>query len=294
MKLPASINKKKLEELYRKFNKREFIHPDPLEFVCKYRDPADREVVGLIASSLAFGNVKQIIKSVNSVLEKLDPAPAQFLKQIQDRRLLTLYPQFKHRWTTGDDVSSFLIGIKKILMRFGSIQECFAAGIKSNSPTTLPALAPFVNELLTSSGIQKSSLMPLPEKGSACKRLNLFLKWMVRHDEVDPGGWDCIAPAQLIIPLDTHMHCIGCSLNLTQRKQGDMKTALEITEAFRKFSPEDPTKYDFALTRLGIRDEYSVEEFLNRCGMPMIRPNASKKLQKEKRGINPAKSKILL
>ncbi len=97
-------------------------------------------------------------------------------------------------------------------------------------------------------------LLPSPGKGSACKRLNLFLRWMVRSDDVDPGGWSGVDAGKLIVPLDTHMHRMGLEVGLTRRKQADMQAALEVTRAFRTIAPEDPVRYDFALTRLGIHD----------------------------------------
>ncbi|MBW2545477.1 MAG: TIGR02757 family protein, partial [Deltaproteobacteria bacterium] len=106
--------------------------------------------------------------------------------------------------------------------------------------------------------------VPLPAKGSACKRLNLFLRWMVRRDDVDPGGWDDIPPSKLVIPLDTHMHRICLAFGFTKRKQADMKTALEITDSFRAIVPDDPVRYDFALTRLGIRKDAAPASLLNK------------------------------
>ncbi|MCD6487215.1 MAG: TIGR02757 family protein, partial [Syntrophobacterales bacterium] len=111
-----------------------------------------------------------------------------------------------------------------------------------------------------------NSLLPSPAKGSACKRLNLFLRWMVRHDDVDPGGWDDISSSKLIIPLDTHMHRICLALGITKRKQADMKTALEITRSFQVMAPHDPVRYDFALTRLGIRKDTDITSFLYKFG----------------------------
>jgi uncharacterized protein (TIGR02757 family) len=116
-------------------------------------------------------------------------------------------------------------------------------------------------------------LLADPRDKSACKRLNLYLRWMVRRDDVDPGGWEGVRPAQLVVPLDVHMHRIGRALGLTQRQQADCRTALEVTEAFRKISPEDPVKYDFALTRLGIRDDTNLDAFLARCGIGPTAPS---------------------
>jgi len=119
----------------------------------------------------------------------------------------------------------------------------------------VPALHLFAEELRDAAGNLEGHLLPRPARGSACKRLNLFLRWMVRRDEIDPGGWDAVSPARLIVPLDTHMHRICGSLGLTKRSQADLQAALEITEAFRAFAPDDPVRYDFAISHLGIRGE---------------------------------------
>ena len=107
----------------------------------------------------------------------------------------------------------------------------------------------------------RNSLLPLPDRGSACKRLNLFMRWMVRQDAVDPGGWSGVPLSKLIIPLDTHMHRISRAMGLTSRRQADMGTAMEVTRAFQKFAPDDPLRYDFVLTRLGIRKDMDVTQF---------------------------------
>ena len=156
-----------------------------------------------------------------------------------------------------------LWGLKKTIERFGSLNRCFLHGMSDNDDTVLPAMIFFAKEL--NGGRNKQGhLVPLPEKGSACKRMNLFLRWMVRKDRVDPGGWGGIPLSKLIIPLDTHMHRICLSLKLTKRKNADMRTAIEITRSFRKMVPGDPVRYDFALTRLGIRRDADLDAFLAR------------------------------
>ena len=110
--------------------------------------------------------------------------------------------------------------------------------------------------------MKENSLLPCPEKGSACKRFHLFLRWMVRNDAVDPGGWDGISASKLIVPLDVHMHRICMRLGLTSRAQADLKTALEVTGRFRAIVPEDPVRYDFALTRIGIRNDIDLAEIM--------------------------------
>jgi len=255
------ITREKLDTLYDLYNHREFVHPDPLEFLYAYSDPCEREVVGLIASSLAYGRVVQILKSVSSILEKMHPSPRSFLMDCSRKKLFECLSGFRHRFTTGDEMASMLLGAKHVIEKFGSLHDCFIAGF-NNDDTVLPALSAFVNELKSVAQKTKNSLLPSPDKGSACKRMNLFLRWMIRKDRVDPGGWNGVSPSRLVIPLDTHMHRICLGLNMTHRKQSDMSTAVEITKVFREIDPKDPVRYDFALTRLGIRKDADPESFL--------------------------------
>jgi uncharacterized protein (TIGR02757 family) len=255
--------KEKLEELYAYYNRRKFVHPDPLEFLYDYRDLRDRELVGLIASSLAYGRVVQILKSVSIILGIMSPSPYHFLTGISEKKLLNSFTGFKHRFTTGEDMSCMLLAAKKMIEGDGSLLNAFVSGYSDSDENILPALSCFTGRLINESGGGKNSLIPLPDRGSACKRLILFLRWMIRKDRVDPGGWDRISPSKLIIPLDTHMYSICTGLEMTCRKQADMRTAVEITNAFKEIIPEDPVKYDFSLTRLGIRKEGDPSLFLN-------------------------------
>lgn len=251
----------RLERLYRRLNRRDWVHPDPLEFVYRYERGGDREVAGLIASSLAYGRVGQILDSVEAVLAPMGPSPRDFVVGTRPRELRRAVAGFKHRWTTGEEVGDLLVGIRRVLRRHGSIEACFALGHSAETQTTRPGLGAFVREL--KGGRQgRNSLLPVPERGSACKRLHLFLRWMVRRDAVDPGCWRAVRPSQLVVPLDTHMHRVGRALGLTMRRQADIRTALEMTEAFRALRPEDPLRYDFALTRLGIRADLDLKAFL--------------------------------
>lgn len=244
-----------LEELYLTYNRQEFIHPDPLEFLLRYEDPLDREVVGLIASSLAYGRVGQILRSVTRVLDSMGKSPVEFILEISPKTCRETFCTFKHRFTTGDHIVDLLRGIRRILLEYGSLQACFLDGVRSSHATVLPALSRFVSVLREAmEGRGHHFLVPSPDRGSACKRLNLFLRWMVRADEVDPGGWTGVQASQLIVPLDTHMHQIGLALGLTTRRQADMRTAMEMTDGFRMIFPSDPVRYDFALTRLGIQN----------------------------------------
>ncbi len=260
----ASLSGEVLEELYRKYNRREFVYPDPLIFLYDYENPADREIAGIIASGLAYGNVKQILASVSKVLTEMGPAPRDFLDNTSEAELKRIYRGFKHRWTTGDDVASLLAGVKSAVTEHGSLRACFAACMNGDRGDVLSALDKYVAEINSASG-DGCGILPIPSRGSACKRLLLYLRWMVREDDVDPGGWSEVSPRNLIVPLDRHMYSISRALGITSRNQADMKTALEITDFFRRLAPEDPVRYDFALTRLGIRDDTDAAEFIARC-----------------------------
>lgn len=259
--LNPKFNKKNLDRLYKKYNRREYVHPDPLECLYAYDDVRDREIAGLIASSLAYGRVAQILKSVSYVLDIMGPTPAFFLKNTSAGSLRKAYADFRHRFAAGGNLSSMLIGAKQVILEYGSLNECFCSGLKKNEKTILPALS-FLTEKITAAGNDACGhLIPLPARGSACKRLNLFLRWMVRKDAVDPGGWEDVSPSRLIVPLDVHIHRICLKSGLTARKQANMRTALEITSFFKKLAPRDPVRYDFSLTRQGIRDDIEPDEF---------------------------------
>jgi uncharacterized protein (TIGR02757 family) len=252
------IAKSQLDALYGRLNRRKYVRPDPLQFLYAYPDLRDREIVALIASSLAYGRVAYILKSVEYVIGRIGSSPRIFVENASTPRLRRTFAGFKHRFTTGEDVALLLRGIRRVVDKHGSLNECFASGMSRADNTVLPALGAFVNEL----GCAGNSLISSPRKNSACKRLHLFLRWMVRKDAVDPGGWRGVPRSKLIVPLDTHMAGIGRALKLTSRSSVDMDMALDITAAFRTISPRDPVKYDFALTRLGIRDDLSVDRWL--------------------------------
>jgi uncharacterized protein (TIGR02757 family) len=260
------LHRDRLDELFALYHHRAFVHPDPLEFLYDYPDLQDREIVALVASSLAYGRVAQILKSTSSVLDRMGTSPFCFLLNSTRKTLLSLFSDFKHRFTTGEEMALVLWGLKKVIEEYGSLHDCFSSTLDDEDDTILPTLTRFVRQLRKHMPVTRDSLLPHPEKGSACKRLNLFLRWMVRRDNVDPGGWSRVPSAKLIVPLDTHMYKISRMLHLTDRKQADMRTAIEITNAFRKIVPEDPIRYDFVLTRLGIRGETEPTALLKACG----------------------------
>ena len=255
------------EALYRRYNRRRYVRGDPLAFVYRYDDPEDREVGGLIASVLAYGRVEQILRSVETVLDRIGGRPVRFLRDVRAANLEKTFGDFKHRIWTGRELAALLLGVRRIIRKYRSIGAFFRmAG--DGGDTVLPAMKAFVDEVdLVAEGACKS-LLPNPAKGSACKRLNLYLRWMVRCDRVDPGEWDWIAPAALMVPLDTHMYRIGSAIGAIRLKSANMRAVEQITAAFKTISPDDPVRYDFALTRLGIGRQAGDGDFLSRLPGP--------------------------
>ena len=261
-----------LASLYRRYNRREFVHPDPLELVYNYSTPEDQEIAGLLCACLAYGRVAQILVSVSRVLDLMGDegggrtpgSPHAFLGRVTDRELRDLLRRFKHRFTTGSEVAALLIGVKRTIVEHGSLEALFTAGMKKSHDTVLPALELFVERLRRAAGGLKAcpSLLSSPADGSACKRLNLYLRWMVRRDKVDPGPWHRVPRSKLVVPLDTHMFRIAQALGFTRRRQANLTTAIEITEAFARHSSRDPVRYDFCLTRLGINPLLDKSELL--------------------------------
>ncbi len=257
--MPLTKHKDMLDELYLRYNRRAYVHPDPVEFLYRYDDGADREVAALVASSLAYGRVAQILRSVQAVLAVLGDRPAQRLAAMKPASLDRALAGFKHRFATGSEMAALLISARRQIVEFGSLQACFLAGLGADDETVLPALTKFAARLRA--GGSRHGLAPIahllsdPARGSACKRLNLMLRWLVRRDKVDLGDWHRVPAAKLIVPLDTHMHRLSRQMNATARRAADLRTAREITAAFAAICPQDPVKYDFALTRLGIHPQ---------------------------------------
>lgn len=234
------------------------VPPDPLQCLYAYGDPYDREVAAFLAASLAVGRAQAIVEKVNGVLNRIGPHPAFVLKHADPDILAKLTLGFRYRFFGAEDLRVFLAHVGFLLRRYGSLESAMAACLKAAHGDSLRALERFASLVAHGGGDQpspRSRLVATPEKGSACKRWHLFLRWMVRCDRVDPGGWSCLKPRDLVVPLDTHMFAIARACNLTHRRHADLKTALEITEKFRQVSPEDPVRYDFSLTRMAMREK---------------------------------------
>ena len=256
------IIKDVLERLYARYNHRELIKPDPLQFVYQYSNQADMEIAGFLAACLAYGRVQQIEKSLTNLLGRMENSPFKFVQNFDEQRKAKL-KDFKHRFTTADDISDLLDLLQIVLNRFGSIEKFFVQGYNPSDKNIIPALSHFCDSLLYIYAAEHSGhisrglkyLLASPTRGSACKRLNLFLRWMVRDDEVDAGVWKSIDKANLIAPVDVHMSRLCRFLGFYDRKTVSLSTAVKITESFAEIQPADPTKYDFALSRIGILEE---------------------------------------
>jgi len=248
-----------LERLFSMYHSPAYINPDPLQLVIGINSVDDREIVALIAASLALGRVSAIIKIVTTVTERLSSTPSLTIDNLSEREIYQLFSDLKYRFFAGDDIADLIVGIKSVRANYGNLNALFIECLKSSFGNFIDAQEFFIKRL-SAQFIGGRSLLALPSKKSACKRFNLFLKWMVRSDSVDPGGWSGVSKSDLIIPLDTHIHQIGKILGFTNRKVGDLKTAIEITEALKLYDSEDPTRFDFSLSRLGIHPDLSYEE----------------------------------
>jgi uncharacterized protein (TIGR02757 family) len=222
-----------------------------------YDNIYDRETAGLIASALALGRVELIMGAVERVLSKLE-SPYENLGKLKFVDLEEIYRGFSYRFFKTSHIAGFLAGIGRIIHQYGSIGECFQK-LYHEEGDLVSAVHEFSRQLVDSCDSCPGILVTESWKGSAFKRFNLFLRWMVRSDEIDPGGWDFIDRSELIVPLDTHMMSIGRYLGLTGRNSANLKTAMEITENLRMYDKMDPVRFDFSLTRLGIHPDLTIE-----------------------------------
>jgi uncharacterized protein (TIGR02757 family) len=258
----------RLDALYLHYDHR-FVDPDPLQFVREQTTDADREAVGLIASALAYGNVKQIKRSIGRVVGILGPRPAESLDRLGADEALRALRGFKHRFNDARDVACLLYFVRQMRAQAGSVEGFFLRGHDPGSPEVAEALTSFSERALAldhgglyrgrrlPAGAGVRFFFPSPRDGSACKRLNLYLRWMVRRDGVDLGVWRGVDPAALVIPLDAHIFTIARRVGLTRYRSAGWPMALDITRRLRRLDPSDPVKYDFAFHRMGLwkRDE---------------------------------------
>lgn len=256
---------------------------DPVSFVHRYEHPADREVVALIAALLAFGNVKAIRTSIGRALERLGDGPAHAIDTLEPSEIARRLEGFVHRVYRGEDLARVLSGAGRLRREHGSIGEAivhFAADDSIEIPGALASRARLVRVLaglgdaLRGPPPHRSGLVhlvPDVRRGSACKRLLLYLRWMCRAEDGIDLGLSRFPASELVIPLDTHVHRIARNLDLTRRPDASMKTAVEITEALSRFDANDPVKYDFAICHLGVSRQCPSRKDPERCGSCVVR-----------------------
>jgi len=257
----------RLERLYEAYN-REDSAADPVQIVRRYTKPEDQEIVGFCAAALAFGRVASVLNSVGTVARAMGPEPAAYIRRFDPREPHPELRAMVHRWIRGQDVVALLWLLHQMVERSGSIERFFLEGYDSAAVDIGDALDSFSRRAMaldlsavygrrvpTQRGV--CYFFPRPSAGSGCKRLNLFLRWMVRRDEVDLGAWTGIPRAKLIVPLDTHVIRLGRCLGLTRYTSPGWKMASEITASLRAIDPEDPVRFDFSLCHIGM---------MNACG----------------------------
>lgn len=249
----------KIHDTFRKFHSPDFLHMDPLCLVRIHKTPHQKEVAGLIASALAYGRVEQIIRSVETIMTRVDNDPFGFAKDTAFAEKKKRLSGFVHRFNTGTDIALLLEATGRTLHRYGSLEEAF--GTPSIQGGTMREYADrFCDRLLRSVGnvvAERSRsfgyLLAKPSAGSACKRLNMYFRWMVRDDDgIDCGVWNSIPTSMLIMPLDAHTGAAARHLGLTRRTTCNWKTAEEVTESLRTIDPVDPVRFDFSLCRMGM------------------------------------------
>jgi uncharacterized protein (TIGR02757 family) len=250
-----------LDRLYDSFNAPDRAI-DPIQIVRRYKRLEDREIVAFVASGLAFGRVASVMASIEAVCRVMGPSPSTFVRAFDPVRDGCSLRSLVHRWTRGADFVALLWILRHLLETNGSLERAVAAGLHPESPDVGLALESF------SARARETPLGPAygrvprspgvyyffarPSTGAACKRLNLFLRWMVRRDAIDPGGWNEVTSRQLVVPLDTHTIRTGRCLKLTKRATPGWQMAAEITASLRRLDPADPVRYDFALCHLGM------------------------------------------
>lgn len=254
--------KQTLDSLYESFDFAGRVKNDPISFPKKYPNNQDIELAGFIAASFAYGKVSLFMPVIERLLSRMGESPHLYIESFDPRTARRLLGDISYRFHKPPDIEAFLYVLSRVLREFGSLESLFMKHYKSDDPDVGPALDGMIRHMLSYDlsaiygnaeyGQGFTHFLPLPSGGSACKRMNLFLRWMIRKKDIDFGIWDRVKPSKLIIPLDTHIARIGRCLGLTKRASSDWKTAVAITDSLRLLDPEDPLKYDFALCHRGI------------------------------------------
>ncbi|MCX7793552.1 MAG: TIGR02757 family protein [Thermodesulfovibrionales bacterium] len=226
---------------------------DPVEFPHRYREKEDIEVAGFLSALFAYGRVELFKPVIERILNIMGRSPYDFILNFSPEKK-RLFRGIYYRFQKEEDIINLIKILNKILKKYINVENAFYTFYSADHEDTSKAIEAFsrycLSVIKTTNGVRQ--LFPLPSNGSACKRMNLFLRWMVRKDEVDLGIWKGIPKNKLIIPLDVHIARIALKLGLTKRKTPDMKMAKEITEVLKRLDPDDPLRYDFALCHTGM------------------------------------------
>lgn len=242
-------------ECAEQFNDPSFIKDDPIQIPHRFTRLQDIEIMGFWSSMLAWGQRKTIINKSNELIDLMDGAPYDFVKNHQEKDRKK-FLNFKHRTFQATDTLYFLEFFQWYYNQYESLETAFSQHLSPDATTVETALVGFHNLFfsLENAPHRTKKHVATPIRKSTCKRLNMFLRWMVRKDDkgVDLGLWKVIKPAQLLMPLDVHVDRVARHYGLIERKQNDWKTVLELTQNLRTLDPYDPVKYDFALFGIGI------------------------------------------
>lgn len=245
--------KELLERLYDRYNRAEFIPDDPIAVPHRYTERADREIAGFFAATIAWGNRPSIVRNGHRMMLLMDNAPADFVRHATERELAQ-FSTYAHRTFHGGDLRDFVVALRRIDERFGGIGAFFEQRYEALHDLR-SVLAEFRHEFFASPHAPRCEKhLSSIERGAACKRLCMYLRWMVRRDDrgVDFGEWRRIPMSALYLPLDLHVGAMGRALGLLGRRQNDWRAVEEITGALREFDPADPVRYDFSLFGAGI------------------------------------------
>lgn len=250
-----------LDEKVEQFNRPDFIVNDPISIPHMYTLKQDIEIAGLMSAVLAWGQRITIIRKCKEFMQWMDNSPYQFIIHHKEKDLKR-FEAFKHRTFNGTDALYFIAALQSIYSKYPSLEEAFVVPV--TDATIERGLIRFHHLFfnLAHHPHRTKKHLPTPERKSTCKRINMYLRWMVRDDKrgVDFGLWKNISSSQLVCPCDLHVDRVARLLKLISRKQTDWLTALELTENLKKFDPQDPVKYDFALFGLGIEEGWSKKQ----------------------------------
>jgi uncharacterized protein (TIGR02757 family) len=248
------------------------IAPDPLQLVLRYTNPPDQEVAGLLAAAFAYGRADIVVANAGRMLERMLPSPYEYLVKFDRAEAKRRFAGFAHRFHKTPELIDLLARIAAAIRDHGTLGELFRVCYDDDDRDIGPSLTRFVEALI---GARKTKaldyLLTSPANGSACKRMNLFLRWMVRRTSPDLGIWNFVDPAKLVMPVDTHVHRIATFLGLNDRKSADWKAARALTDRLAKFDRADPVRYDFAICRLGILDLCSRKRRKANCDVCLLR-----------------------